>query len=88
MRKTDAAPITLVTWMLAVSSLMCILEITGDFKAFVAVTLIAFFVIVYLIHPAYSRPGYMRGVYAMTAVCTLLFGAVIVLKTLELLPPR
>lgn len=87
MRKSDAAPIALVTWMLAVSGLMFILDIAGDFKLFVATALAGFFVIVYLIHPAHSRPRYMRGVYAMTAACTLLFGAVIALKILELLPP-
>jgi len=87
MQKADAAPVALAAWMLAVSGIMCLLEISGDVKLFIALALTGFFVVVYLIHPIHARPRYMRGVYAMTAVCVLLFSAVIVLKILELLHP-
>ncbi len=84
MRKKNAAAITLMVWMLTLSSLMSLLHIP-DLRLFLAYAMVGFFVIVYMIHPVFSRPGYIQSLYRMTIACTLLFGVVISLKLLELI---
>lgn len=83
MRKRNVASIVLVVWMLTVSSLMSMLHIP-DLKMFMATILAGFFIIVYIFHPVFSKPGYIRNIHRMAAVCTVLFGLVIVLRILEL----
>ncbi|MCM2465681.1 hypothetical protein [Methanoculleus oceani] len=83
MRKRNVASITLAAWMLAVSGLMSMLHIP-DLKMFMATILVGFFIIVYIFHPVFSKPGYIRNIHRMAAVCTVLFGLVIVLRILEL----
>lgn len=83
MRKSDAASISLAAWMLAVSGLLYIFHIP-DLNLFMAAVLVGFFVIVYTIHPVFSRPRYIRNIYRMAIVGTVLFGLVIILRILEL----
>ncbi len=83
MRKRNVASITLAVWMLTVSGLMSMLHIP-DLKMFMATILVGFFIIVYIFHPVFSKPGYIRNIHRMTAVCMVLFGLVIVLRILEL----
>ncbi|WP_292365242.1 hypothetical protein [Methanoculleus sp. UBA208] len=83
MRKTDAASIALAAWMLAVSSFMYILH-APNLKLFMAIVLVGFFIIVYTIHPVFSRPGYMRNMRRMTIASTALFGLLVALRVLEL----
>jgi len=73
-----------MVWMLTVSNLMGILY-GSDLKFFIAVTLVGFFIIVYLIHPVFSKPAYIRNVYRMGIVFTALFGLIIFLRVLELI---
>ena len=83
MHKKDAASIALMIWMFTVSNLMVILY-DADLKYFIAVTLVGFFIIVYMIHPVFSKPGYIRNIYRMGIACAGLFGLVIFLRILEL----
>ncbi len=83
MRKKEAASIALMVWMLTVSNLMGILY-GSDLKYFIAVTLVGFFIIVYVIHPVFSKPGYIRNIYRMGIVCAALFSLIIILRILEL----
>ncbi|MDD3538429.1 MAG: hypothetical protein PHH65_09330 [Eubacteriales bacterium] len=84
MRKRDIAPIALMVWMLTVSNLMGI-SYGSDLKYFIAVALVGFFVILYLIHPVFSKPGYIRNIYRMGIVCAALFCLIIILRVLELI---
>lgn len=84
MRKKEVAPIALMVWMLTVSNLMGI-SYGSDLKYFIAVALVGFFVIVYLIHPMFSKPGYIRNVYRMGIACAALFSLIIFLRVLELI---
>ncbi len=83
MRKKEVASVTLMVWMLAVSNLMAILY-GSDIKYFIAVTLVGFFIIVYIIHPVFSKPRYIRNIYRMRIVCAALFSLIIFLRILEL----
>lgn len=84
MRKRDIAPIALMVWMLTVSNLMGI-SYGSDLKYFIAVALVGFFVILYLIHPVFSKPRYIRNIYRMGIVCAALFCLIIFLRVLELI---
>ena len=84
MRKRDISPIALMVWMLTVSNLMGI-SYGSDLKYFIAVALVGFFVILYLIHPVFSKPGYIRNIYRMGIVCAALFCLIIILRVLELI---
>ncbi len=84
MHKKEVASIALMVWMLTVSNLMGV-PYDSDLKFFIAVTLVGFFIIVYLIHPVFSKPAYIRNVYRMGIVCTALFGLIIFLRVLELI---
>ncbi|WP_243668654.1 hypothetical protein [Methanoculleus chikugoensis] len=71
--------------MLTVSNLMGI-SYGSDLKYFIAVALVGFFVILYLIHPVFSKPGgYIRNTYRMGIVCAALFCLIIFLRVLELI---
>jgi NADH:ubiquinone oxidoreductase subunit 6 (subunit J) len=83
MRKRNVASITLAVWMLTLSGLMSMCHIP-DLRLFMATVLVGFFIVVYTFHPMFSKPGYIRNVHRMAAVCTVLFGLVIVLRILEL----
>ena len=83
MHKKDAASVVLTVWMLTLSGLLYIFN-TQDLRLFITTALVGFFIIVYLIHPTYSRPGYIRNINRMAIACTGLFGLVIVLRILEL----
>jgi len=83
MHKKDAASIALMAWMLTVSNLMAILY-DPDLKYFIAATLVGFFIIVYIIHPVFSKPRYIRNIYRMGITCAALFSLVIFLRILEL----
>ncbi len=84
MQKKDAAAITLTAWMLAVSGLFGMLRIS-DLGLFTAIALVGFFVIVYVIHPVFSTPRYMRNLNYMAVASVVLFGVAITLRILELL---
>jgi hypothetical protein len=84
MRKKDAAAIALMVWMLTMSGLMSTLP-APDIRLFIAIALVGFFIVIYIIHPMYSKPGYIRNIYRMAVVCTALFGVVISLRILELI---
>jgi len=84
MQKKDAAAIALMVWMLTLSSLLTLLYIK-DLRIFVAYALVGFFIIVYMIHPAFSKPGYIQGTYRMVIACIVLFGVVTCLKIRELI---
>lgn len=84
MHKKDAASIALTVWMLTLSGLLYMLNIP-DLRQFIAVALVGFFIIVYLIHPTFSKPGYIRNIDHMAIACAGLFGLVIVLRILELI---
>lgn len=75
---------TLMAWMLAVSGLMSTLQ-APDLRLFLATAFVGFFVVVYIFHPTFSRPEYVRAMHRMTAACTVLFGLVIALRILELI---
>lgn len=83
MRKRYVASIALMAWMLAASGLMSTLQ-APDLKLFLATALVGFFIVVYVFHPTFSRPGYVRNMHRMAAACTVLFGLVIALRILEL----
>lgn len=85
MRKRNVASITLAVWMLAVSGLMSMLH-APDLRLFIATALVGFFIVVYIFYPVFSKPGYIRNLHRMAAICTVLFGLVIVLRILELIP--
>jgi len=82
MHKKDASVIALTAWMLTVSGLMYIYRIP-DIRLFMASALVGFFIIVYTIHPVFSKPRYIRGVYAMAVGCAVLFFVIIVFEILE-----
>ncbi len=84
MQKKDAAAITLMVWMFTVSGWFGMLSIS-DLGLFAAVVPVGFFVIVYVIHPVFSTPKYMRNLYYMAAAFGVLFGVAITLRILELL---
>ncbi|MCC7565364.1 MAG: hypothetical protein KO206_03675 [Methanomicrobiaceae archaeon] len=84
MRKLDVAAITLVAWMLTLSFLMYILGIP-DLHLFIAAALTGFFIIVYMIHPVFSAPRYIRNINRMAIACMVLFSLVVVLRILELI---
>jgi hypothetical protein len=69
--------------MLTLSGLMSMRHIP-DLRLFMATLLVGFFIVVYTFHPMFSKPGYIRNVHRMAAVCTVLFGLIIVLRILEL----
>jgi len=83
MRKTDAASITLVAWMLSASGLLYLFH-APDLKLFLTIALVGFFIIVYVIHPTYSKPRSIRNVHLMATAGAVLFGLVIILRILEL----
>jgi hypothetical protein len=83
MHKKDASAIVLTAWMLTVSGFMYMFRIP-DLRLFLASCLVGLFIIVYMIHPVFSKPRYIRGMYAMTIGYMVLFGAIIVLELLEL----
>ena len=83
MQKKDAAAITLTSWMLAVSWLMVVLH-TPDLRLYIAYACVGFFIVVYMVHPMFSKPQYIRRVYAMAIACTVLFSGAIVLEILEI----
>lgn len=83
MRKTDAASIALVAWMLLVSGLLYHFHVR-DLKLFLALTLVGFFITIYTIHPVFSRPRYIRNIRRMAIAGVALFGLVICLRILEL----
>lgn len=83
MRKTDAASIALAAWMLTVSGLFYHFRVS-DLKLFLALALIGFFVIVYTIHPMFSKPRYIRNIHRMAIAGAALFCLVIYLRILEL----
>ncbi|RXE55847.1 hypothetical protein ABH15_06390 [Methanoculleus taiwanensis] len=84
MQKKDAAAITLTAGMLAVAGLMSMLRIE-DLRLFTAVALVGFFIIVYVIHPVFSTPRYMRNLYYMVGISVVLFSLAIGLRILEIL---
>jgi uncharacterized membrane protein len=84
MHKKEAAPIVLMVWMLAMSNVIGLLYYS-DLRLFIAFTLVGFFIIVYLIHPMFSQPGYIRSIYRMALSCTALFSLVIFLRILKLI---
>jgi len=84
MRKREVAAVVLMIWMLTVSSLMGILY-SSDLKFFITVMLVGFFVIIYIIHPVFSKPRYIRNIYRMGIVCAALFGLIISLRILEVI---
>jgi len=83
MRKTDAASITLLAWMLSASGLLYLLH-PPDHKLFLVIALVGFFIVVYTIHPVFSKPGYIRNIHRMALAGTAVFGLVILLRILEL----
>lgn len=83
MHKADVVAIGLTAWMLTLSGLMSILRVT-DLRLFIATALVGFFIIVYIIQPAFSKPGYIRRIYRMAIAFTALFGLVILARILEL----
>jgi len=84
MHKKDIASITLAAWMFTVSGLMHLLH-ASELKMFLGFALVGFFVIVYMIHPMYTKPRYIRDVYHVAMVATVVFGIVTYLRMLELL---
>lgn len=83
MHKRDVASVTLMVWMLSVSGFMSLLH-APDLKLFMTVVLVGFFIIVYTIHPVFSKPGYIRRIHHLAIICTVLFGVLIAMRILEL----
>ncbi|SDK35906.1 hypothetical protein [Methanoculleus thermophilus] len=83
MHKKNIASITLAAWMFTVGGLMYLLH-ASELKMFLAFTLVGFFIIVYMIHPMYMKPRYIRNVNRLAMVATVIFGIVIYLRVLEL----
>ena len=83
MHKTDAASIVLAAWMLSVSGLLYHFYVR-DLKLFLALALVGFFITIYMIHPVFSRPRYIRSIHRMAIGGAAVFGLVICLRILEL----
>jgi len=83
MRKKEVAAIALMAWMLIVSNLIGILY-SSDLRLSIAVMLVGFFIIVYMIHPMFSKPRYIRNIYRMEIVCAALFSLIMLLRIVEL----
>ena len=84
MRKYQIAITALTLWVIAIAAVMLI-TLRISFEIFFVLSLIGFLVIVQLISPKYTRPGYLRNVQYVIAVATVIFLLVVSGKILEIL---
>jgi len=84
MKKKQIATIFLALWFIIISIFMLL---TGRFELalFFILGFIGFLIIVELIEPRYVKPDYLRYIRYLTAVGIVIFGAVVVLKIMEIL---
>jgi hypothetical protein len=84
MRKQQTAILALILWLILVLLYMLLSNIF-DLEFFFILCMIGVLVIMQLIEPKYVKPGYLRYIWYLIALGILVFGAVVVLKVMEIL---
>jgi hypothetical protein len=84
MKKQQIAILTLSVWLILVSVYM-LLSNVFDLQLFFVLCLIGVLVIMQLIEPKYVRPGYLKYIRYLIVVGILIFGAIVVVKVMEIL---
>jgi hypothetical protein len=84
MKKQQTAILVLIIWLILVSAFMLLSNIF-DLQFFFILCMIGVLVIMQLIEPKYVKPGYLRYIWYLIALGILVFGAIVVLKVMEIL---
>ena len=84
MRKEQIAIIALAVWLTSISIVMLLAK-SANLEIFFVLSLIGFLIIVGLITPKYSRPGYLRYIQYILAAGIVIFGVIVVQKVMEIL---
>jgi hypothetical protein len=84
MKKQQTAILALILWLILVLLYM-LLSTIFDLQFFFILCMIGVLVIMQLIEPKYVKPGYLKYIWYLIALGILVFGAVVVVKVMEIL---
>jgi hypothetical protein len=84
MRKEQITIIALAVWLMLISVFMIFAQ-NVNFEIFFVLSLIGFLIIVELTTPQYFRPGYLRYFRYLLAAGIVIFGAIVIVKVMEIL---
>ena len=84
MRKEQIAIIALAAWLTLLSVFMVLTQ-RVDLEVFFVFSLLGLLIIVELIGLTYIQPGYVRHFWYLLAAGIAIFGAIVVLKVMEII---
>jgi len=84
MRKQQIAIIALAMWLTLIAVFMLLMQ-RIDLEIFFILGLVGVLVVMQILEPSFVQPGYLKYIRYLIAAGIVIFGAIVVLKVIEIL---